>query len=160
MEAGMRVLCPIGQRGGPELVQRLAEVLDKRAELLLLHVIDAGPRHDLKHLIEGLRHGPAAIPGRGEELSAAEETAGQTSLAETQAAAEAAGFSAQSRIAKGRPEEVIIQIAREESLPLICISAREGAEGHPHIGPASVGHTSRFVVDHAPCDVLLLREND
>jgi nucleotide-binding universal stress UspA family protein len=156
----MHVLCPIGQRGGPELVQRLAEVLDKGAELLLLHVIDTGPRHDLKHLIEGLRHGPASIPGRGPELSAAEETAGQTSLAETQAAAEAAGFSAQSRSAKGRPEEVIMQVARDEAVLLICISAREGAEGHPHIGPASVGHTARFVLDHAPCDVLLLRGND
>ncbi|HEY2972054.1 MAG TPA: universal stress protein [Pyrinomonadaceae bacterium] len=156
----MHVLCPIGQRGGPELVQRLAEVLDKGAELLLLHVIDTGPRHDLKHLIEGLRHGPASIPGRGPELSAAEETAGETSLAETQAAAEAAGFGAQSRLAKGRPEDVIMQVAREESVSLICISAREGAEGHPHIGPASVGHTARFVLDHAPCDVLLLREND
>lgn len=49
-------------------------------------------------------------------------------------------------------------IADTAAVALICISAREGSEGHPHIGPASVGHTARFVLDNAPCDVLLLRD--
>jgi nucleotide-binding universal stress UspA family protein len=154
----MRVLCPIGQRGGPKLVHRLAEVLGKQADLLLLHVVDTRPRHDLKHLIEGLRHGPHDTTERDHELSRAEENAAETSLAETQAAAESAGFNVQVRIAKGRAEEIITETARNESVSLICISAREGLEGHPHIGPASVGHTARFVLDHAPCDVLLRRE--
>jgi len=154
----MRVLCPIGQRNGPKLVQRLAEVLGKQADVLLLHVVDTGPRHDLKHLIEGLRHGPHGSTERDHELSRAEENAAETSLAETKVTAETLGFNVQVRIAKGRAEEVIMEIARNESVSLICISAREGLEGHPHIGPASVGHTARFVVDHAPCDVLLLRE--
>ena len=38
-----------------------------------------------------------------------------------------------------------------------AIRASEGSAGHPRLGPASVGHTARFVIDHAPCDVLLLR---
>ena len=156
----MRVLCAVGQRGGPELVQRVAEILSAGAELLLLHVVDTGPRHDLKHLIGQLRHGPARGPGREGELHAAEESAGRTSLGETQEAAQAAGFAARTSLVWGRPEEVILQVAESEKVSLICISAREGAEGHPHIGPASVGHTARFVLDHAPCDVLLLREND
>ena len=156
----MRVLCAVGQRGGPELVKRVAEILHSGTELLLLHVIDTGPRHDLKHLIGSLRHGPAAGPARERELSAAEESVGNDSLAETQAAAEAVGFVTRSSQVSGRPEEVILKIAADEDVSLICMSAREGAEGHPHIGPASVGHTARFVLDHAPCDVLLLRQND
>jgi nucleotide-binding universal stress UspA family protein len=24
-------------------------------------------------------------------------------------------------------------------------------------GPASIGHVARFIIDHAPCDVLVLR---
>jgi nucleotide-binding universal stress UspA family protein len=154
----MRVLCAIGQRGGPDLVQRLAGILIKGTELVLLHVIDTGPRHDLKHLIGQLRHGPAGEQSREEELHAAEERAGTAALTETQEAARAAGFTEHTSLVWGRPEETILQTARQEKVSLICISAREGAEGHPHIGPASVGHTARFVLDHAPCDVLLLRE--
>ncbi len=154
----MHVLCAVGQRGGPQLVRRVVEMLFAGSELLLLHVVDTGPRHDLKHLIGSLRHGPAGASERESELHAAEESAGKAALAETQEAAQAAGFSARTSLAWGRPEEIILQLAESENVSLICIRAREGAEGHPHIGPASVGHTARFVLDHAPCDVLLLRE--
>jgi hypothetical protein len=27
----------------------------------------------------------------------------------------------------------------------------------PHLGPKSIGHVARFVLDHAPCPVLLVR---
>ena len=111
-------------------------------------------------MAETVSDGEGATVYLEHEVAAAEENAGQTSLAETQVAAEAAGFTAHSRLVQGRPEEIIIQVARDESVSLICISAREGAEGHPHIGPASVGHTARFVLDHASCNVLLLRQND
>jgi hypothetical protein len=40
---------------------------------------------------------------------------------------------------------------------LIVIFARELPQAHPGVGPASVGHTARFVLDHAPADILLLR---
>jgi len=30
--------------------------------------------------------------------------------------------------------------------------------GGPTLGPKSVGHVARFVLDHAPCPVLLLRQ--
>jgi nucleotide-binding universal stress UspA family protein len=136
----------------------MAEILKAGSELLLVHVVDTGPRHDLKHLIGSLRHGPAGGPGRENELHAAEESTGKSALAETEAAAQAAGFTTSTSLVWGRAEEVILQIAEDENVSLISMWAREGAEGHPHIGPASVGHTARFVLDHAPCDVLLLRE--
>ena len=50
----MRVLCAIGNRGGPEIVQRVAERLSPEFELLLLHVVDTGPRHDLSRLPSGM----------------------------------------------------------------------------------------------------------
>ena len=154
----MRVLCAIGNRGGPEIVQRLVERLSPEFELLLLHVVDTGPRHDLKHLIKGLRHGPTPEHVRKGELSAAEESTGKASLTEAEEAAKAAGFGARAFLVRGRSEEIILKVANDEAVSLICISAREGLEGHPHIGPASVGHTARFVLDHAPCDVLSLRD--
>jgi len=89
----------------------------------------------------------------------AEQAAGRAALEEAQNAAKTAGFQSESsRIAHGKPEQVIVEIAGEQNVDLSVIRAREGSEGHPHIGPASVGHTARFVLDHAPCDVLLLRE--
>lgn len=154
----MLVLCAIGNRGGPEIVERVAERLSPEFELLLLHVVDTGPRHDLKHLIQGLRHGSTPEHVRKGELTAAEESTGTASLTEAEESARTAGLRARALLVRGRPEEIILKVANDEAVSLICISAREGAEGHPHIGPASVGHTARFVLDHAPCDVLLLRD--
>jgi nucleotide-binding universal stress UspA family protein len=73
-------------------------------------------------------------------------------------AAQNVGLNVSSSIKQGRPEEIIVQVAHERQADLIVIWAREGAVGRAPIGPASVGHTTRFVLDHAGCDVLLLRE--
>lgn len=79
-------------------------------------------------------------------------------LQEALAAAQEVGFTAGTALRRGKVEKVIVEVARENGISLIVISAREDAAGHPHLGPASVGHTARFVLDHAACDVLLLRE--
>ncbi|MBI1880588.1 MAG: universal stress protein [Chloroflexi bacterium] len=155
----MRVLCAIGQRGGPELIRRLAAIVGSHAECLLLHVIDVGPRHELeKHLRGPLRHRPPHEPEREATFQAAEEAAGQAALQEALAAAQQAGFIAGTTVKRGKAEKIIVEMAREIGVSLIVISAREGAAGHPRLGPASVGHIARFVLDHAPCDVLLLRQ--
>jgi len=159
----MRVLCAIGQRGGPELVRRVATVLGGRPELLLLHVVGIGPRRDLEDLRGPLRHGPLDRPGRERALRAAEDSAGKAALDEALTAAQTAGLGSKILLERGRPEQVIVRVARDEAVSLIVLWAREGAEGHPSIGPASIGpasigHIARFVLDHASCDVLLLRE--
>jgi nucleotide-binding universal stress UspA family protein len=158
----MKVVCAIGQRGGPELIQRLAEILGNQAECLFLHVIDTGPRHDLEDYLRGPLH---RRPDHGEllheaELKAAEEAAGRAAIEEALTAAQLAGLKAVASVKEGHPEKIIVRVAQELRAGLIVIWAREGAAGHPHLGPASVGHTARFVVDHAPCDVLLLREKE
>jgi nucleotide-binding universal stress UspA family protein len=95
-----------------------------------------------------------------EAAEAAEETAGQVTIEETLEAARNIGLNVSSNIKRGRPNEMIVQVAREEQADLIVIWAHEGSVGRAPIGPASVGHTARFVLDHAGCDVLLLREKD
>jgi nucleotide-binding universal stress UspA family protein len=143
----MLIICAIGQRGGPELVKRLTEIIGIHADLLLLHVIDTGPRHDLgKYLrVHEL------------ELEAAEDAAGRAAMEEAIKTARQEGLKVTSSIKKGRPGEIIVQTASESNAAFIAIRASEGAAGHPRLGPASVGHTARFVVDHAPCDIFLLR---
>jgi len=155
----MRVICAIGQRGGSELVQRLAGIVGDRAECLLLHVIDTGPRHDLEDYLRGPLHRRPdhCEPPHEAAIKAAEETAGRSAVEEALAAAQHAGLKAETSVKEGKPEEIIVQIARDVEAELIVIWAGEGAAGHPHIGPAAVGHTARFVIDHAPCEVLLLR---
>jgi nucleotide-binding universal stress UspA family protein len=90
-------------------------------------------------------------------MEAAEDAAGQDALAEALAAAQAAGANATTRFERGKAEQVIVAVAQEIQAELVAIRAREWPEDHPKSGPPSVGHTARFVVDHAPCDVLLVR---
>ncbi len=152
----MLVLIPIGARGGEESVRHASALISPDAEFLLLHVTDVTPREDVERF-GPLRHGPPPSQERDAELSAAEEAGAEQAIAEAAAAAEAAGHSTTTRLARGRPEQVIVQVAAEVKADLVAIRAREGQAGRPSIGPASVGHTARFVLDHAPCDVLLLR---
>jgi nucleotide-binding universal stress UspA family protein len=49
----------------------------------------------------------------------------------------------------GLPEDVVMQAAAEADLLVIARDSR-------HPSPHSIGHAARFVVDHAPCDVLLV----
>jgi nucleotide-binding universal stress UspA family protein len=155
----MRIVCSIGLRMGAELVRHtLAMTAGAQPELVLLHVIDTGPQKELARLSGPLRFGPRPpTPRHGAEIAAAEEAAGRAALDEALAEARAAGVSATARVERGRPEQVIVTVARETQAALVVVRARERAEGHPFIGPASVGHVARFVLDHAPCDVLLLR---
>ena len=155
----MKILCAIGARGGAELVRHiLPSAAALGAELLLLHVIDLGPRHELEHLPGPLlHHGPRGGPQRAQVMDAAETAAGEHALAEALAVAQAGHVTSQTRLERGKPEQVIVALARDTAADLIAIRARQSPEHHPSQGPGSVGHTARFVLDHAPCDVLLVR---
>jgi nucleotide-binding universal stress UspA family protein len=154
----MRVLCAIGMRDGPEMVTQVRQILGGRLDLLILHVIDTEARLGLKKALGGpgtLR--PAERPRQEQAMNAAEEAAGKAALEETYQAALEAQFHAEIMAQRGRPEQAIIQTALDWHADLIVIWASEGLQGRPQIGPASVGHTARFVLDHAPCNVLYLR---
>jgi nucleotide-binding universal stress UspA family protein len=51
----------------------------------------------------------------------------------------------------GRPEDEVIAAAADAGL---LIAARDG--DRTRLGPKSLGHATRFIVDHAPCPVLLV----
>lgn len=155
----MKILCAIGPRGGAELVRHmLPSAAALGAGLLLVHVIDLGPRRELEHLPGPLlRRGPHGGPARTRAMDTAETSAGERTLAEALAVAQAGRAAAQTRLERGKPEQVIVALARETGAGLIVIGARQSPEHHPPLGPGSVGHTARFVLDHAPCDVLLVR---
>jgi len=59
---------------------------------------------------------------------------------------------------RGRPEHEIIAAAETFRADALILSARPRT-GPTEPGPRSIGHMARFVVDHAPVPVLLVRRS-
>jgi len=150
----MRIVCAIGARRGVELIQRIAPIARPSDELVLVHIIDTGPRHDLNHLGGTLR--PHHF--QREELNAAEEDSGRAMLEESVGEARRLGLNSTTRLERGRPEQVLVSMAKELGAQMIVLLAHENPRAHPLQGPPSVGHTARFIIDHALADVMVLRE--
>ena len=55
---------------------------------------------------------------------------------------------------QGRPEREVVAVAADADLLIV---ARDGDQSR--LGPKSLGKEARFVVDHAPCPVLLIWPN-
>ena len=109
----MRILCAVGIRRGTELVRRVAEVARPGDELVLVHVVDTGPRYHVNHLEGTLR----SHHEHKEELDSAEQDAGQALLNEAAEEAGRAGLAVAIRLEHGRPEQVVTALAREEADP-------------------------------------------
>jgi nucleotide-binding universal stress UspA family protein len=116
------------------------------AEAVLLHVIDPDS-------VEAAEAARAGLLGRGIPATAA--LAHQT-LVDAQAALLDA---AEARLA--RPAQRIARTGRvEREVTTACADADPlvlGRDGdHARLGPRSLGRATRFVLDHAPCRVLLV----
>jgi nucleotide-binding universal stress UspA family protein len=150
----MRVLCCLDGTNVRQ-VSKATEMLS-RAEpptVGLLFVTDMGPRHEIEHLRERFHRHPGPPPPREEEMRQAESLSAQDILNE--------GLSyfpgAEALQGQGRPEREIVNTAAEWQADLVIICPRAEYGGRHPIGPKSVGHVARFVLDHAPCPVLLVR---
>jgi nucleotide-binding universal stress UspA family protein len=118
-------------------------------EVVLLHVIGPGPGQ----AVAGAR---AGLLGRGlpaDGSTAAElEAAGNALLDD---AAARLGRDATRVTRRGRPEREVVAACADADL---LVLARDGDRGR--LGPKSLGPHTRFVVDHAPCRVLLVWPDD
>ncbi|MGH4031645.1 universal stress protein [Actinomycetota bacterium Odt1-20B] len=117
-------------------------------DLVLLHLTDDLAAEAAHGAFAGLlgRGHPDRDPGtRVEHLSA---TAADDLLARAE---QRLGRPARHLVLHGRPEQQVVLAAENADL-LIC--ARDGDAAHP--GPRSLAPPTRFVVDHAPCPVLLV----
>jgi nucleotide-binding universal stress UspA family protein len=115
-------------------------------EVVLLHV-SGGEEPGVAHgAFAGLLGRGGHDPGaRVAELGA--DSAGRL----LDAAAERLGRPCVRRERRGRPEREVVRAAEEADL---LILARDGDRAR--LGPHSLGPAARFVVDHAPCAVLLV----
>jgi nucleotide-binding universal stress UspA family protein len=83
-----------------------------------------------------------------DSLDTISEQSARQLLSEAQAAL---GSEATLDARSGRIEREVVAAAGAVDL---LVLARD--EDRAHRGPRSLGHTARYVVDHAPCDVLLV----
>jgi nucleotide-binding universal stress UspA family protein len=142
----MRALVWITEDTWEGCVDRARALLRDDAEVTLLHVAPI----DVEEIATGagarlLGRRPPPRPGPPLRAIAAEE-------------AEALLAAASARL--GRPATTV---ARRGPIEREVVEACVGVDllvlarnGKPRLEPKSVGHYSRFVLDHAPCDVLLV----
>jgi len=150
----MKILCCLdGTNTDP--VSRAARMFDAAQPLRigLLTVMDAGPRRDIDRTRERFWRPPIHRQPVIQEMLAAEKEASDDILR--------AGLErlpeAESLLRQGYPELEIVNTAAEWKADVILICPRAEYGAPPNLGPRSVGHVARFVLDHAPCPVLLVR---
>jgi nucleotide-binding universal stress UspA family protein len=153
----MRILLCLDGSPAGRLLDAALPLLSAGATWLPVHVVDARGPTDLRLLRAGVP-GSGILPARQSgEIEAAVREAAQRVVQSAQTVLSAYGLPSESaRIDSGEPGRVICAIAAEARADLVVLRARRHAGG-PTSGPHSVGHTARFVVDHAPCPVLLVR---
>jgi nucleotide-binding universal stress UspA family protein len=117
-------------------------------EITLLYVTDPALTEGLRGAREGLFGRGERRPDPGDAVDAAIRSAEQTLMA---AAVARLGREAIVAIRRGRLEQEVVAAAVGASLLVV---ARDGDRSR--VGPHSLGRATRFVVDHAPCDVLLI----
>jgi nucleotide-binding universal stress UspA family protein len=150
------LLCVAGADDAARLAEIVTRLIGDHGAWLAVHVVDTRPRVDLGLLRSG-------IPGAGrlgdEQRRAIEQAAAEQAravLARAAQALTARGLSCGGSVQRtGEPGREICAAAGAERVDLVALFARR--RPGPPVGPPSVGHTARFVLDHAPCPVLLLR---
>jgi nucleotide-binding universal stress UspA family protein len=144
----MRVVVWLVEGTWPACVDAVRTHAPGATDVVLLHVTDPG--------VPGLAHGAfAGLLGRGRsepDPGDLLETLGTASGAELlDAAAGRLGGPATRLDRAGRVEREVVAAAEGADL---LVLARDGDRGR--LGPHSLGPAGRFVVDHAPCPVLLV----
>ena len=151
----MRILCCLDGTNSEQL-SKAVELFAGAGPLTsgLLYVIDTEPRREIERTRERFLRRPTGPLGlRQEQMREAEQSSAQDILNE--------GLrflpGAETIQRAGRPEREIVNCAAEWQADVILILPRSDYGDRPILGPKSVGHVARFVLDHAPCPVFLAR---
>jgi nucleotide-binding universal stress UspA family protein len=130
-------------------VDAAAPLIPADARVSLLYVVAEDVPHAAAAAAEGLMGRRRPRPGLTEQMTAEATASGEALVA---AAAELLGRADVGQvIRRGRVEREVVQAAETADL---LVAARDGDRSR--LGPHSLGPATRFVVDHAPCAVLLV----
>ncbi|MDC0771383.1 universal stress protein [Streptomyces sp. HD] len=144
----MAVIVWIVEGTWPACVDAARTRVPEGSEIVLLHITG--------HESPGAAHGAfAGLLGRGhperDPGTRMEELAADSARRLLREAADRLGRPCTREEHSGRVEREVVAAAEGADL---LILARDG--DRTHLGPKSLGPASRFVVDHAPCPVLLV----
>jgi nucleotide-binding universal stress UspA family protein len=145
----MDVLVWIAAGSWPSCVEAARKFAPASSHLTLLHVVDDTVAGTAQGALAGLlgRSSRSAGPDRDGIRDLAEEVAREL----LDAAREAVGRPATTEQRHGRLEREVVAAAEGKDL---LVLARDG--DLRRLGPHSLNAATRFVVDHAPCPVLLV----
>ncbi len=150
----MRVLCCIDGTNVEQVSKAVGALLGTETRTIgVLYVTDTGPEVQMERHLERFLRPPRPPLPRREQMRQAEEASAQEILEEGSRYLGGAEMLRRT----GRPEREIVQAAVEWQADVLVICSRSPQGGGPPLGPKSVGHVARFVLDHAPCPVLLVR---
>jgi nucleotide-binding universal stress UspA family protein len=163
MNERIHYLVAISGAEDPGLVGFVARMLRPDAadlELAVLHVIETEAR-GLAATDPALRHAlwPRQVHRVTEQdMDQADEGRASALLASWSDRLRAAlpGAAVTTVVRRGRAERAIIAAAEELHPAAIVVCSRAGT-GPAEPGPRSVGHVARFVLDHSPVPVVLVR---
>jgi nucleotide-binding universal stress UspA family protein len=146
----MRVLIWLVEGTWQGCLDAARPLLPPDAEITLLHVAPEEVAEAATGAVAGLLGRGRPRPGRhpAERIGAVSDQAAAELLV---AAAARLGRTARRQARSGRVERVVVEAAQGADL---LVAARDGDRSR--LGPASLGPATRFVVDHAPCPVLLV----
>ncbi len=141
----MRAVVWISEETWEACVAQARELLPAEAEVTLLHVAPS----DVEELAAG---GRAGLLGRHR----VDPAAAMRAISDE----EASGLLAAARDRLARPARAVARRGRvEHEVVSECADAQLlvlARDGEPRRGPKSLGPRTRFVVDHAPCAVVLV----
>jgi nucleotide-binding universal stress UspA family protein len=145
-----------------QFIERAAPHIPLDRSLILLYVVDTRPAEELGYISRRMHGGGGVSSQHAAIMETAEQQTAEAVLNEAGEKCMQLGFNPQHirrEIRKGRPEQQIVALAHDpaQDIGLVVIGSRYKRAPNITPGPASVGHVARFVVDHSPCDVLLLR---
>ena len=154
----MKALICVDGRDLAGLLAATEAALSNDAEWVLLHVVDTSPLEEAGRALGGLL-GRGPRPMEAERQIWLSAALNQDEVrAEIETWLREKGRAAEVIIASGRPEHEILRAAEERGAHIIVLRAGHPGPGpHRGPGPRPLGPIARFVVDHALCDVLLLR---
>jgi nucleotide-binding universal stress UspA family protein len=144
----MNVLVWLTEGTWPAVVDAVGTVAGPAAEVTLLHVIDPGAAGSAHGAFAGLMGRGARRADPGAEIEAAQLSASSRLLT---AAAGRLGRPVELATRHGRVEREVVAACQQADL---LLAARDG--DLQRVGPRSLAPPTRFVVDHAPCSVLLI----
>jgi nucleotide-binding universal stress UspA family protein len=136
------------------VLARCTPLLD--AEVIFAHVVDTASEEHWSQMAghHWLRRHPG--PREHARFEQAAERSAQEILQEAMAVSVAWPATTRRPVQlHGNPERMLVRLALTEQVDLVAVG-----QHHQELGPHALGRCARFVVDHAPCPVLVVRGDE